>query len=185
MKQKIYRDAEDKMKKVIEFFAKEISGLRAGRASVSLLEGIVVEYYGSKLPIHQLATITIPQPSLLVIQPWDKATLDTISKAIQASNLGLNPVADSTVIRVPIPPLSEERRMEIVKVLHRMAEEARVELRELRRKANEELRTAQKDKAISEDDMYRGMDEVQKITDKLIKEIDEKSRTKEKEIRED
>ena len=185
MRQQIYKETEDKMEKVIEFFKKEIGTLRAGRASVSLLEGIVVEYYGSKLPIQQLATITIPQPSLIIIQPWDKTIIDKITKAIQMSNLGLNPVADANVIRVPVPPLSEERRKEIVKILHKMEEEAKVELREIRRKANETLKKMEKDKEISEDDLYRGMEEIQKLTDKYIEEIENLTEKKEKEIMEE
>ncbi len=185
MKTKIHKEAEDKMKKVEEFFVKEISGLRAGRASISLLEGIVVDYYGSHLPINQLATVTIPQAQLIVIQPWDKAIIDKVTKAIQSSNLGLNPVSDASVIRISIPPLSEERRKEIVKILHKMNEEAKVELREIRRKANDELKAAEKEKQVSEDDLHNGMDDIQKVTDKHIKDIDDKTKSKEKEIMED
>lgn len=185
MKNKIYKETEEKMKKVLEFFVKEMGGLRAGRASISLLEGIVVDYFGSHLPINQLATVTIPQPQLIVIQPWDKTITEKITKAIQASNLGLNPAADANVIRIAIPPLSEERRKEIVKILHKMKEEAKVELREIRRKANEELKTAEKEKQISEDDMYKGIDEIQKLIDKFIKELDDKTKVKETEIMEE
>ncbi len=185
MKNKILQETETKMKKVLDFFAKEISSLRAGRASVSFLEGILVDYYGAKLPINQLATVTIPQPQLLVVQPWDKTITDKVVKAIQASNLGLNPQADGSTIRISVPPLSEERRKEIVKVLTRMTEEARVELREIRRKANEELKTSEKNKEISEDDLYRGMEEVKKVMDKMMEELEKKAREKEKEIMED
>jgi len=185
MKQKIYKETEHNMKGVLDFFSKEIGTLRAGRASIALLEGIVVEYYGSKLPIGQVATVTIPQPQLIVIQPWDKNTVDEITKAIQTSNLGLNPVADSNVIRISVPPLSEERRKEIVVILHNMAEEAKVELREIRRKSNEELKNREKEKQISEDDMYRGIDEIQKLIDRNIKEIEVKTKDKDKEIMED
>ncbi|MCM8769854.1 MAG: ribosome recycling factor, partial [Candidatus Omnitrophica bacterium] len=166
-------------------FTREIATLRAGRASVSFLEGIVVDYYGSKLPINQLATVTIPQPQLIVIQPWDKTITEKIVKAIQASNLGLNPQPDSNAIRIAVPPLSEERRRELVKVLSKMTEEAKVELRELRRKANEELKASEKAKEISEDDLYRAMDEIKKIMDKMIQEIEKKAADKEKEIMED
>ena len=185
MKQKIYKETEHNMKSVLDFFSKEIGMLRAGRASIALLEGIVVDYYGSKLPVNQIATVTIPQPQLIVIQPWDKNIIDEITKAIQVSNLGLNPVSDSTVIRISVPPLSEERRKEIVKILHNMAEEAKVELREIRRKSNEELKNREKEKQISEDDMYRGIDEIQKLIDRNIKEIEAKTKDKEKEIMED
>ena len=184
MKQKLVRDAEEKMRKVEEFFLKEIGGLRAGRASISLLEGIAVDYYGSKLPINQLATVTIPQPQIIQIAPWDKTIIDKLAKAIQASNLGLNPIADPNGIKIPIPPLSEERREEIVKILHRMCEEAKVELREIRRRTNDDLRKAEKEKQLSEDDLHKGMDEVQKGLDRFIKDIDAKAKLKEKEIRE-
>ncbi|MCM8820474.1 MAG: ribosome recycling factor [Candidatus Omnitrophica bacterium] len=182
MKSKIFNEVKKKMEGVIDFFKKEIGTLRAGRASISLLEGLTVEYYGSKMPISQIATITIPQPQLIVIQPWDKNMLQEIVKAIQISNIGLNPVADANVIRIPVPPLSEERRQELVKILHRMGEEAKVEIREIRRKGNEELKKAEKEKTISEDDMHKGIEEIQEITDKFIKEIDKRIEDKSKEI---
>ena len=184
MKAKIFGEAQKKMEGIISFFKKEVAGLRAGRASLSLLEGITVEYYGSRMPVNQIATITIPQPQLIVIQPWDKNVLNDITKAIQSSNLGLNPISDATVIKIPIPPISEERRQELVKILHKMGEEAKVEIREIRRKANEDLKKGEKDKTISEDDMYKGIDEVQDITDKSIKEVDKKIEEKSKEIME-
>ncbi len=184
MKEQILKETEKKMAGVVDFFAKEIHNLRVGRASVALLEGIVVEYYGAKMPINQLATVTIPQPQLIVVQPWDKKTIAEIKKAIQTSNLGLNPVSDASVIRIPIPALSEERRKEIIGILHNMAEEARIEIRELRRKANEEFKKGHKEKDISEDDMYKGIDDAQKATDKSIDAIDKKTEEKEKDIME-
>jgi ribosome recycling factor len=185
MKNKIYKETEQKMRGIVDFFSREIAKLRAGRASISLLEGIMVECYGSKMPINQLATITIPQPQLLVIQPWDKNVYNNILKAIQTSNIGLTPIPDGNIIKIPIPPLSEERRKEIVKILNKMAEEAKVELRELRRKANEQLKKAKEEKQISEDDMFKGTEEVQKLTDKYIEEIEKKVKDKEKEIMEE
>ncbi len=182
MKARIFGEAEKKMEGVVNFFKKEVGGLRAGRASLALLEGITVEYYGSKMPVNQIATITIPQPQLIVIQPWDKNVIGDITRAIQSSSLGLNPVADATVIKVPVPPISEERRQELVKILHKMGEEAKVEIREIRRKGNEELKKGEKEKTISEDDMYKGIDEIQEITDKAIKEIDRRVEEKTKEI---
>ncbi len=184
MKNQIVKEVDNKMKEVVNFFTKEIGLLRVGRASVSLLEGIIVEYYGSKMPINQLSTITIPQPQLLIIQPWDKNIVGNMVKAIQASNIGLNPISDGNVIRVPVPPLSEESRKEIVKNLYKMAEEAKVEIREIRRQANIQLKEKQKNGEISEDDMYNGFDEIQKMTDKYIEEIDKKTKDKEKEIME-
>ncbi len=184
MKAKIFGEADRKMEDVVNFFKKEVAGLRAGRASLALLEGITVEYYGSKMPVSQIATITIPQPQLIVIQPWDKNALGDITRAIQGSNLGLNPIADATVIKIPVPPISEERRQELVKILHKMGEEAKVEIREIRRKGNEELKKGEKEKTISEDDLYKGIDEIQAITDKTIKEIDKRVEEKTKEIME-
>ncbi len=184
MKNQIVKEVDNKMKEVVNFFTKEIGLLRVGRASVSLLEGIIVEYYGSKMPINQLSTITIPQPQLLIIQPWDKNIVGDMVKAIQASNIGLNPISDGNVIRIPVPPLSEESRKEIVKNLYKMAEEAKVEIREIRRQANIQLKEKQKNSEISEDDMYNGFDEIQKMTDKYIEEIDKKTKDKEKEIME-
>ena len=184
MKNQIVKEVDNKMKEVVNFFTKEIGLLRVGRASVSLLEGIIVEYYGSKMPINQLSTITIPQPQLLIIQPWDKNIVGDMVKAIQASNIGLNPISDGNVIRIPVPPLSEESRKEIVKNLYKMAEEAKVEIREIRRQANIQLKEKQKNGEISEDDMYNGFDEIQKMTDKYIEEIDKKIKDKEKEIME-
>lgn len=184
MKNKILEAGQKKMEGIVDFFKKEVGSLRAGRASLSLLEGITVEYYGSRMPVNQIATITIPQPQMLVIQPWDRNVLGDITKAIQSSNLGLNPISDANVIKIPIPPISEERRQELVKILHKMGEEARIEIREIRRKANEALKKGEKDKTISEDDMYKGINEIQEMTDKFIKEIDKKIEEKSKEIME-
>lgn len=184
MKNKILEAGQKKMEGIVDFFKKEVGSLRAGRASLSLLEGITVEYYGSRMPVNQIATITIPQPQMLVIQPWDRNVLGDITKAIQSSNLGLNPISDANVIKIPIPPISEERRQELVKILHKMGEEARIEIREIRRKANEALKKGEKDKTISEDDVYKGINEIQEMTDKFIKEIDKKIEEKSKEIME-
>ena len=184
MKNKIFSEARKKMESTRDFFNKEIGTLRAGRASISLLEGIVIEYYGAKMPVSQLATITIPQPQMIVVQPWDKNIIGDVNKAILSSNLGLNPISDSSVIKIPIPPLSQERREEIGGILHKMGEEAKVEIREIRRKSNDELKKAEKGKTMSEDDLYKGIDEVQEITDKFIKEIDSRMETKAKEIME-
>ncbi|MCM8764211.1 MAG: ribosome recycling factor [Candidatus Omnitrophica bacterium] len=182
MIKKICQDMEINMKKVEENFIKEINSLRLGRASVSLLEGILIEYYGSKLPINQIATISIPNPQTLVIQPWDKTTTEKIVKAIQMSNLGLNPVSDSATIKISVPPLSEERRKELVRFLRKLEEQAKVEIREIRRKVKEEVKRIEKEKKISEDDSFRVGEELQKITDKFIEEIERKTSAKEKEI---
>lgn len=185
MRTKIYNETEQKMKGVIDYFSKEIAKLRAGRASISLLEGILVECYGSKMPINQVATITISQPQLLIVQPWDKNIYGNVLKAIQTSNIGLNPISDGNIIKIPVPPLSEERRRELVKILHNMGEEAKIEIREIRRKANEQLKKLKDEKSISEDDFFKGTEEIQKLTDKYIKEIENKIKDKEKEIMEE
>jgi len=182
MIKQICQEAETEMKKVEDNFVKEMNNLRLGRASVALLEGILVEYYGSKLPINQVATVSIPNPQTLVIQPWDKSITDKIVKAIQMSNLGFNPVADATNIKISVPPLSEERRKELVKVLRKLEEQAKVEIREIRRKIKEELKTLEKEKKISEDDSFKATEELQKITDKYIEEVEKKANIKEKEI---
>jgi len=179
---KICQEAEVNMKKIEDNFIKEINNLRLGRASVSLLEGILVEYYGSKLPVNQIATISIPNPQTLVIQPWDKAIIDKIVKAIQASNLGLNPTFDATTIKISVPPLSEERRKEMVKVLKKLEEQAKIEIREIRRKVKEEIKNMEKEKKISEDDQFKATEKIQEITDRFIEEIEKKTISKEKEI---
>lgn len=184
MHEEIFKQAEAEMKKVEEVFLKELGGLRLGRASINLLEGILVEHYGSRLPINQIATITIPQPQLISVQPWDKAMIEKIVKAIQLSNIGLNPIPDASVIRLAVPPLSEERRKELVKILKKMEEQARIETREIRRKRNDELKKLEKSKSISEDDCFKATEKIQKLTDKFIMEIEKKTAAKEKEIME-
>ena len=184
MDKEIIRKAEEEMKSVLNFTIKELSSLRAGRATPALLDGVLVNAYNSRLPVNQLATVTTPQPNLISIQPWDKNITGEISKAILASNLGLNPVVDASGIRLPIPPLSEERRREVVKVAHKISEQGKVEIREARRKANEALRKAEKDKTASEDQMHLGIDQVQKLTDRNIAEVERLLREKETEIME-
>lgn len=184
MYEEIFKYAEDEMKKTEDVFLKEIGRLRLGRASVSLLEEVFVDYYGSKLPINQLATITIPQPQLLLIQPWDKSMIEKIVKAIQLGNIGLNPMPDVNLIRISIPPLSEERRKELVKILKKMEEQAKIEVREIRRKTNEEVKKLEKDKKISEDESFQLTEKIQKITNRFMEEIEKKTLSKEKEIME-
>ncbi|HOK79351.1 MAG TPA: ribosome recycling factor [bacterium] len=182
MIKEICQQAEMNMKKVEDHFVREINNFRLGRASVSLLEGVLVEYYGSRLPINQIATVSIPNPQTLIIQPWDKTTIDKIVKAIQMSNLGLNPVADSATIKISVPPLSEERRKELVKILRKLEEQAKVEVREIRRKVKEEIKILEKEKKISEDDSFKATEKLQQLTDKFIEEIEKKTSLKEKEI---
>lgn len=184
MVKEILRQIEDKMQKTVEAFRRELASVKAGRATPALLDRITVEYYGQQMPISQVAGVTAPEPRLLVIQPWDKGALRAIEKAIMASDLGINPTSDGNVIRLAIPQLTEERRKELVKTVHRMAEEQRVVIRNHRRDANDQVKKAEKDKSISEDEAKRGQDEVQKLTDKYIKEIDQILTSKEKEIME-
>jgi len=160
----------------------EMAGIRTGRASVSIFDNLRVDYYGTPTPINQVANLHVPEPTLITIQPWDVSQITAIEKAIRVSDLGLNPANDGKIIRVPIPALTEERRKEIVKRLHNIAEDHRVALRNIRRDANEHLKKLLKDKAISEDEERRALDEVQKMTDGHIQKIDQASKGKEKEI---
>ncbi len=172
------------MKKSVQSLQKELGGLRAGRATPALLEKLVVEYYGVPSPVHQIASVTVPDARTLVIQPWDKALLKPIEKAIQKSDLGLTPNSDGALIRLSIPALTTERRNELVKVAKKKAEEARVAIRNLRRDANELVKKLEKDGSASEDQTKKGQEEVQKLTDKYIKEADEVLLAKEAEIME-
>lgn len=160
----------------------ELAGIRSGKATPALLDGVKVEAYGQKTPLNQLSSISVPDPKSLLVQPWDKSIIGDVVKAIQAAELGLNPQAESNLIRIPIPPLSEERRKELVKLCKKIAEDNRVAVRNIRRDANDKLKKAEKDKDVSEDQMHDGMDNVQKATDKYIKQIDDLMEAKEKEI---
>jgi len=175
-------ETESNMKKTVEVVNKDFGSLRAGRATPSLLEKIAVNYYGTPTPINQMANISAPEARLLVIQPWDKTAMPDIEKAIMKSDLGITPMSDGNIIRLAIPQLTKERRAELVKVIKKKAEEGRVAVRNLRRDANDNLKTQQKNGDMSEDEQRRLQDEVQKLTDKYIKEIDELLAAKEKEI---
>jgi ribosome recycling factor len=178
----ILHHTEDKMKKALESVTREFSEIRTGRASPSLVEGLHIDYYGTLTLLKQLASISAPDAHLIVIQPWDPKAIADIEKAILKSNLGINPSNDGKVIRLSIPPLSKERRQELAKVVHEMAEEGRVSLRTIRREAKESLEKLEKDKVISEDDKFRGIDELQKLIDKYTARVDEILKNKEKEI---
>lgn len=180
----VKRDADGRMKKAVVALQHQFGTVRTGRASASILENITVEYYGVATPLLQIATVGAPEPQLLVIQPYDKSSVGAIEKAILASDLGLNPANDGSVIRVPFPPLTEERRIELVKLCKQYAEEARVAIRNIRRDANDKYKKAEKDHEISQDDFHRAEDEIQKITDTHISEIDEVLQHKESEIME-
>lgn len=178
----VYADAQDRMNKALENLEQEFKRLRTGRASVSLVDGIRVEYYGTATPLSQLATLTIPDPRTIMIQPWDQSVLGEVEKAILKSELGLTPMNDGKVIRIGIPPLTQERRKELVKVIKKKAEEAKVAMRNIRRDANEMLKDLRKEKTISEDEQFKGQEETQRITDEFIKKVDGVFGAKEKEI---
>ena len=182
MVEEIFEDLKDRMGKAIESLKREYSRLRTGRASISLLDGIKVSYYDTLTPLNQMASLAVPEPRLIVIQPWDKTAIEDIEKAILKSELGLTPINDGKVIRISIPPLTEERRKELVKVARKMSEENKVAIRNIRRDANEMLKDLKKEKEITEDDLYRSQEEVQKATDQFISQVDELCAAKEKEI---
>jgi ribosome recycling factor len=179
---KIKSAAEDRMKKAVKALEDEFNTLRTGRASAALFDKIRVEYYGNPTPLNQVATISVPEARLVVIQPWDKSIIGEIEKAIHKSELSLNPNNDGKVIRINIPPLTEERRKEFVKMAKNMAEQSRVQIRNIRRDANDELKKQQKSGDISEDDLTRGEEEIQKLTDAFIEEINTALESKEQEI---
>ena len=174
--------AKSKMDKVLSDLQHDMAIIRTGRASISLFDQVRVDYYGTPTPLNQLATLHVPEPSLITIQPWDVSQIGSIERAILTSDLGFNPNNDGKVIRVPIPALTEERRKELVKHLHGITEEHRVAVRNIRRYANESVKKLLKDKVISEDDERRAHDEVQKLTDGYMQKVDQASKTKEKEI---
>ena len=180
----IKRETEDKMQKVVEACKRDFGTVRTGRARPSLLENIKVDYYGAMTPLNQMAQVSAPEPRLLVIKPWDRTVISTIEKAILKSDLGLNPNSDGEVIRLNIPQLTEERRKELVKVCKKKAEDERVAVRNIRRDANEEAKLYKEEGEITEDDMYRLLDEIQKLTDDYIKKIDQLLAEKEAEIME-
>jgi len=174
--------AKGRMEKVLSDLQHEMASIRTGRASVGLLDGVRADYYGTPTPLNQLATLHVPEPSLITVQPWDVSQIGIIEKAIRSADLGLNPNNDGKLIRVPVPPLTEERRREIVKHLHVVAEDHKVAARNIRRDANENIKKLLKDKIISEDDDRRAHDDVQKMTDGYITKVDQAAKAKEKEI---
>jgi ribosome recycling factor len=178
----LFDDAERRMKKAIEALKQDLGGIRTGRASAALVERIQVEYYGSPTPLNQVATITVPEARLLVIQPWDRKLLTDIEKAIQKSDLGINPNNDGQVIRLNVPPMNEERRRDLVKSLHKKLDEHKVAVRNIRRDIHDKLRDREKKKEVSEDELKRSTDRLQKLTDRYIDEMDKVGKTKEQEI---
>lgn len=182
MKEEIFSELQRKMDRALEILQKDFSRIRTGRASVSLLEGIKVECYGTTMPINQVASLAAPESRLLTVQPWDPSILPDLEKAILKSDLGLTPSNDGKIIRIPIPPLTTERRKELVKTTKKMAEDSKVALRNLRREANEQIKELKKEKFVSEDEAFKAQEEVQKITNDYIKQAEALAAEKEKEI---
>ncbi len=182
--QEFKKKANEKMNQAVEIFKKDLASFRTGRASLSIFDNIKVEYYGSLLPLNQVATLGIPEPRTITIQPWEQKMINEIEKAIMKSDLGLTPINDGKIIRINIPPLTEERRKQLVKVVKKRAEEARVVIRNIRRDIIEEIKKAEKDKKLSEDDSRRLQEEIQKITNSFIEKVDQILEQKEKEIME-
>lgn len=177
-----YSETRERMGKSIDALENELKRVRTGRASLNILDGIRVDYYGTPTPLNQMASLSVPESRLIVIQPWDATVIKDIEKALLASDLGLTPSSDGKLIRLAIPPLTEERRKELVKVISKMCEDYKVAIRNIRRDSNEFLKMAKKEGDISEDDLYKGQDKVQEITDEFVKRIDEIFKEKEKEI---
>src|SRR5579872_5781778 len=178
----LFAESQKRMMVALEHVKHELGGVRTGRASVTLLDGVHVEAYGSKMPLNQLAGLSVPEPTLIVAQPFDPSQLAAIEKAIRASDLGLNPANDGKVVRIPIPPLTEDRRKDLSRHVHKLTEEGRNSVRVVRRDANERLKKLLKDHAISEDDERKGLDEVQRITDAFIKLTDDAQKKKDAEL---
>lgn len=182
MPQSVIKEMEDRMNKAIASLKKDLASLRAGRANPAMLDRVVVDYYGTPTPISQLANISVPEPRMLTIQPWDKSALKEIDRALQQSDLGISPSNDGVIIRLVIPPLTEERRKELVKLAGKSGEESKVAIRNIRRDANDEIKKLEKAATISEDESRRHQESIQKTTDKFIAEVDKIVKDKEKDI---
>lgn len=180
--QDVLNETKPKMEAVIEDFKRKLSNVRTGRASIGILDGVVVDYYGTPTPLNQMASIAVPEPQLITVQPWDASQVGAIEKAIIAANLGMNPSNDGKIVRLPVPPLNEERRKLLAKQVHEIAEEHRVAVRNVRHHSNDLLKKLLKDKAISEDDERNGLEEVQKLTNIHTSKIDELMKVKEQEV---
>ena len=180
--QTLFKDSEEKMKQAVTFVTREFSEIRGGRANPAMVEHLHVDYYGTATPLKQLAAITAPEPRLLVIQPWDANAASDIEKAIQKAGLGITPVVDGKVVRLPIPQLTGERREELTKIAHKMAEEGRVQVRNVRRDANESIKKLKAQKQASEDEAFKAQEQIQKLTDRYIGQIDALLKAKEQEL---
>ena len=177
-----YVQLKSRMDKAVEDFRREMAATRTGRANVHMLDTVSVDYYGTMMPLNQIATVHAPEPQMITVQPFDPSAMQNIEKAIRTADLGLNPMNDGKLIRVPVPPLTEERRKDMVKHLHRILEDHRTAVRNIRRDGNEAIKKAAKDKKITEDDEKRALDEIQKLTDDEIKKMEDMSKAKEKEV---
>jgi ribosome recycling factor len=184
MVDEVLSEAERKMRKAVDTTAEEFSTVRTGKASTSLLNRVMVDYYGQPTPLNQISSISAPEPSLLIVSPYDKSVLMDVERAILQADLGLNPANDGQVLRLPIPKLTEERRKEMIKMVKTRAEEGRVAVRNVRREGIEDLRAFEKESEITKDDLHHGQEEIQKLTDRFVHEIDEMLKTKEKELME-
>jgi len=184
MVKQILKETDDRMHKAVEVLRQELAKIRTGKATTALLDGVKVDYYGTNVPLHQVANVSVADIHTLTVRPWEKPMIAPIEKAIQAANLGLNPIADSEIVRVPIPPLNEERRRELVKLVKKFGEDGKIAIRNIRRDAIEHLKKSEKAEHFSEDERKRGELETQKTTDKFIKDIDSLLAQKEKEIME-
>src|SRR6476646_5215116 len=178
----VIKDARTRMEGAIDDFRRKIAAIRTGRAAVSLLDPVMVDYYGTPTPLNQMASVHAPEPQMLTVQPWDQTQIGAIEKAIHAADLGLNPSNDGKLVRIPIPPLTEERRRQLAKQVHEIAEDHRTAVRNIRRDSNERLKKMLKDKQISEDNERDGLEEVQKLTNNYIGKIDELTKSKETEL---
>jgi ribosome recycling factor len=178
----VFNDAKDRMTKAVDALRRELATIRTGRAHPGLVEHLRVDYYGVPTPLNQLATISVPDPRLLTIQPWDRQAMGAIEKAILKSDLSLTPTNDGAIIRLSIPQLTEERRRELAKVVHKKVEEGRVEVRNIRRDGHDELRRLQREKLISEDDQFRGQEKLQKLTDEFVQQVERVGQEKEAEL---
>lgn len=178
----IYQDARESMGKTIAALNNELNRVRTGRANLSLLDGIRVDYYGTPTPVNQMASLSVPESRLITIQPWDVSVIKDIEKALLKSDLGLTPSNDGKIVRLAIPPLTEERRKQLAKSVHKICEDHKIAIRNIRRDSNELLKSLKKDGEIAEDEAFKGQDQVQKITDEFVKQIDDIFKEKEKEI---
>jgi ribosome recycling factor len=182
MTEEVLQDVERRMKATLEVLRKDLGSIRTGRASLAILDGVKVDYYGTETPFNQVATLSIPEPTLIVAQPWDPSVIEAIEKAVLKADLGLNPSNDGKVVRIPIPPLTEERRKHLARKVGQVGEECKTALRQIRRDGNERLKAMEKAKDVSQDEEHRALDQVQKLTDKFSALVDEQVKKKEKEI---